>query len=160
MTSSRIRQLTLLASALVVAGPLSTSHALFDKTRFVAHIGVAYYAFHHWVLTPYKSGQFASGSAGRTVRLVKGGAALLFAAHELNVAEKVAHNSKDPLLQKLDASLVKLKGSFSNVGGKLKSGQFSDADIKSLDSATSDLSSTSAAGGQTIKDIAAPIPGL
>lgn len=145
---------------MLVAGPLSTSHALFDKTRFVAHIGVAYYAFHHWVLTPYKGGQFASGSAGRTVRLIKGGAALLFAAHELNVAERVAHNSKDPLLQKLDASLIGLKDKFTSIGSNLKKGQFSEADIQSLDGAANDLSSTSAAGGTRIKDIAAPIPGL
>ena len=142
-------------------GPLSTGHAILDKTRFVAHLGVAYYAFHHWVWTPYAIGRFKSGAQGRTLALVKGGAALLFAAHEVNVAEKVARNSKDPLLQKLDGSLAKLQGSFANVGNDLKKGNFNQADLENLNTQTTNLSDTSAAsGGQPIKDLSAPIPGL
>lgn len=162
MTSARrfARPALVLATLGLVAGPLSTSHALLDKTRFVAHLGVAYYAFHHWVLSPYQAGQFASGSAGRTGRLVKGGLALLFAAHEVNVAEKVAHGSSDPLLQKLDAQLVNLKDSMGRVGASLKSGQLNAADLQSLDSATTSIGSASAAAGQPIRDVAAPIPGL
>lgn len=144
----------------LAAGPLSTGHALLDKTRFAAHLGAASFAFHHWVWSPYRSGQFASGAAGRTARLVKGGAALLFAAHEVNVAEKVARGSKDPLLQKLDASLMKLQGSFANVGGDLKKGKFSGADLQSLNTSADQLGRASAAGGQPIREIAAPIPGL
>lgn len=161
MTSSSLRKSALLTATLALAaGPLSTGHAILDKTRFVAHLGAAYFAFHHWVWAPYRSGQFASGAAGRTLKIAKGGAALLFAAHEINVAERVARGSKDPLLQKLDASLVKLQSSFSNVGGKLKSGQFNDADLQNLNNVANDFSSTSAVGGQRIRDIAAPIPGL
>jgi hypothetical protein len=33
-------------------GAASPSSAFLDKTRFVAHLGVAYFAFHHWVLLP------------------------------------------------------------------------------------------------------------
>ncbi|GHF53191.1 hypothetical protein HNQ07_003265 [Deinococcus metalli] len=160
MTPSTVRRLTLLAAVTAAAGPLSTSHAILDKTRFVAHLGAAYYAFHHWVLTPYRAGRFASGAAGRTATFAKGGLALLFAAHEVNVAEKVAHNSHDPLLQKLDGELVKLKGSFTAIGNRAKAGQLSDADIQTLDDATTRIGSDSAAGGQPIKDVAAPIPGL
>jgi hypothetical protein len=43
------------------AGLSSPASAFLDKTRFLAHVGVAYYAFHHWVLTPYRNQQFASG---------------------------------------------------------------------------------------------------
>lgn len=161
MTSKRLHKTVLLAATIgLIAGPLSTSDALLDKTRFVAHLGAAYFAFHHWVWAPYRSGQFVSGAAGRSVRLAKGGAALIFAAHEVNVAEKVARNSHDPLLQKLDASLANLKNSFTNVGGRLKSGKFNDADLQNLNNAANQLSSQSAASGQTIRDIAAPIPGL
>ncbi|GAA3997471.1 hypothetical protein GCM10022631_05090 [Deinococcus rubellus] len=161
MTSTSVRKTALLAATFVLAaGPLSTGHALLDKTRFVAHLGAAYFAFHHWVWSPYRSGQFASGAAGRTAKLVKGGAALLFAAHEVNVAEKVARNSKDPLLKKLDGSLVKLQGSFANVGGDLKKGKFSEADLQNLNTSADQLSSASAANGQPIREIAAPIPGL
>lgn len=154
------RRLTTLAAVALLAGPLSTSHALFDKTRFVAHLGAAYYAFHHWVLTPYKAGKFAAGAKGRTGTITKGGLALLFAAHEVNVAQRVAHNSHDPLLQKMDASLVQLQTSFSNVGGRLKQGQFNPADVQALDSAANSVSQTSAAGGQTIRDVPVAVPGL
>jgi hypothetical protein len=34
--------------------PFSVSHALFDRTRFVLHIGAAYYAFHRWDLGPFQ----------------------------------------------------------------------------------------------------------
>ncbi|THF84845.1 hypothetical protein E7T09_19625 [Deinococcus sp. KSM4-11] len=160
MTTSAVRRLTVLASIAVVAGPLSTSHAILDKTRFVAHLGVAYYAFHHWVLAPYRAGRFASGAAGRTAAFAKGGLALLFAAHEVNVAEKVAHTSHDPVLQKLDGELVKLKASFTAIGNRAKAGQLNDSDIQSLTDATTQIGSDSAAGGHPIRDVAAPIPGL
>lgn len=160
MTAPAVRRVTLLASALVALGPLSTSHALLDKTRFVAHVGVAYYAFHHWVLTPYRAGQFAAGAAGRTRAFAKGGLALLFAAHEVNVAEKVAHGSRDPLLQKLDGELVKLRGSLTAIGNRAKAGQLTDADIQSLDDTTTQIGRDSAAGGQPIRDVQAAIPGL
>ncbi|MBZ9711810.1 hypothetical protein [Deinococcus multiflagellatus] len=158
--SKMSRPLLLLASVALAAGPLSTSHALLDKTRFVAHLGVAYYAFHHWVLAPYTAGKFASGASGRMGALAKGGLALLFAAHEVNVAGKVAHNSPDPLLQKLDGELAKVQGAFGEVGNRFKQGQFSEADVRALESATGALSQGSAAAGQPIRDIAAPIPGL
>lgn len=160
LPTTDLRRVTLLATLALAAGPLSVSHAILDKTRFVAYLGVAYYAFHHWVLSPYKAGQFTKGSAGQIGRLAKAGLALAFAAHEVNVAEKVEHSSHDPLLQKLDSQLVALQSSFSNVGGKLKNGQLDPADIQSLDQTTSAIGQTSAASGQPIKDVAAPIPGL
>lgn len=143
-----------------LTGPLSVSHAIFDKTRFAAHLGAGYFAFHHWVLTPYRTGHLASGAQGRTGSLVKGGLALLFAAHEVKVAENIAHKSNDPLLQKLDAGLSKLTGSFTSVGQSLKSGQLNTADIDRLNSDTSALSSTAAAAGQPIKDVPVSVPGL
>jgi hypothetical protein len=51
------RQPLILTSALVlasVAAPANTAHAIFDKTRFVLHLGAAYFAFHHWDLQPYQ----------------------------------------------------------------------------------------------------------
>lgn len=160
MKNIHTRQLALAASLAVVAGPLSTSQAILDKTRFVAHLGVAYYAFHHWVMQPYKQGQFSKGSSGQVGHLAKAGLALLFAAHEVNVAEKVAHNSHDPLLQKLDGQLVNLQSSFSSIGNHMKQGQFSEADVQSLDQATTSIGQTSADGGQPIRDVTTPIPGL
>lgn len=156
----RTRTTLMLTLGVLAASPFSTSYAILDKTRFVAHLGAAYFAFHHWTLNPYRQGKFSAGAPGRTASLVKAGAALLFAAHEVNVAEKVAHNSSSPVLQKLDSNLMNLKTSFAGIGNKLKGGQFDPADVQSLDSQTSALSSTAAAGGQPIKDVAVPIPGL
>ena len=36
----------------LVAAAISPSYAFLDKTRFAAHLGVAYFCFHHWVLKP------------------------------------------------------------------------------------------------------------
>jgi len=85
------------------------SYALLDKTRFAAHLGVAYFCFHHWVLKPIQAGEFSKGAPHRVSTIVKGGAALLFAVHEVKVAERIAHKSNSPLLHSLDGKLVGLQ---------------------------------------------------
>jgi hypothetical protein len=57
--------------------------ALFDKTRFVLHLGLAYFAFHHFVYKPYKAGSFKAGASHRTTSIIKAGVALLITYHEL-----------------------------------------------------------------------------
>ena len=52
-----------LAAALVGAAGRPAS-AIFDKARFATDLGVAFFAFHHWVYGPYKAGAFASGAPG------------------------------------------------------------------------------------------------
>jgi|ERR1700693_1109659 len=143
----------------IVAGSLGLSHAFLDKTRFVAHLGVAYFCFHQWVWKPYKAGAFDSGAPHRVAAIVKGGVALLFAVHEVGVAKKIADKSKDPLLQKLDSSLGTLTSSFGTVGQKLKSGNFDPKDIEGLGSLTGVVSTMAAANGATIKDIPVALPG-
>jgi len=135
------------------------AEAFLDKTRFAAHLGIAYFCFHHWVMKPYGEGQFVSGAPHRTSALVKGGVALLFAVHEVQVAAKIARLSKDPLLQKLSGSVGTLTNSFASVGQRLKGGKFSPDDVKMLDSATSTVGAQAAAGGAPIKDVPVPIPG-
>jgi len=157
------RTRTVLTSTLlvaVVAAPLSPAYAIFDKTRFALHLGAAYFAFHHWDLKPYQQGKFSAGAPGRTANMVKGGLALAFAAHEVSVARKVAHNSGSPVLQKLDAGLNNLSTEMSTLGGRLKGGNLNPADLKALDSDTQSLSAQSAAAGQPIKDVPVAIPGL
>lgn len=148
----------LIAVALLL-GAAQPAQAFLDKTRFVAHVGVAYFCFHHWVLKPYQEQQFASGAPHRTATIIKGGVALLFAYHELKVANKIAQTSKDPLLHKLAGGIDALTGSFGTIGQRLKSGHFSPDDVKSLDSATTSLGTAAAAGGMPIKDKAVPLPG-
>ncbi|MDP9017888.1 MAG: hypothetical protein M3N19_06185 [Candidatus Eremiobacteraeota bacterium] len=161
MTTTR-KPKALIIGALIIAmfaGSLAPSSAFLDKTRFVAHLGVAYFAFHHWVWNPYKEGKFTNGADHRTSSIVKGGVALLFAYHEVKVAERIAQKSHDPLLQKLDGALGGLTGSFASVGSKLKSGHFDPKDIEALNGSTNSISSAAAAGGVNIKDIPVAIPG-
>lgn len=155
------RRISLVAAlvAALVAGALSPSYAFLDKTRFAAHLGVAYFCFHHWVIRPYQQGAFNDGAPHRTATIVKGGAALLFAIHEVQVAEKIAHTSKDPLLQKVDGSVQTLMTGFSTVGQKLKSGQFDPKDIDALKTQAAAVTSQAAADGVNIKDVPAPLPG-
>jgi len=144
--------------AALLALSLGRADAFLDKTRFVAHLGVAYFCFHHWVLKPYQEGLMASGAPHRVSTIVKGGAALLFAVHEVKVAEKIARTSPDPLLQKLDGGLTDLTTSFSSLGEKLKSGHFDPADITALKGKSDAVAAGAAADGATIKDVPVPAP--
>src|SRR5471032_702691 len=150
-----------LVAALVcalVAGFAKPSDAFLDKTRFVAHLGVAYFCFHHWVVKPYEAGEFANGAQHRTSSIVKGGAALLFAYHEVRVAQKIAHESKSPLLHALDNKLIGLGASFAAVGDSLKAGHFSMNDINGLKAQAEAFKTQAASAGEVIKDV--PIPDL
>jgi hypothetical protein len=143
----------------IVAGSLSPSHAFLDKTRFLAHLGVAYFCFHQWVWNPYKAGSFEAGAPHRVSTIVKGGIALLFAVHEVKVAKKIADKSNDPLLRKLDDGLGTMTTSFGTIGQKLKSGTFDPKDIEGLGSLTGAVSTMAAANGAKIKDIPVALPG-
>ena len=140
----------------LVASFARPSYAFLDKTRFAAHLGVAYFCFHHWVLGPYQNHAFDNGAPHRTSTIVKGGAALLFAVHEVRVAQKIAHNSNSPLLHKLDGKLLALTASFATVGAALKSGHFDPGAITGLKSTTDNVSDDAAKAGDPIKDV--PIP--
>lgn len=157
-TSKRVVLSTALVFAMLV-GAFAPASAFLDKTRFLAHLGVAYFVFHHWVMHPYQQGAFAQGAPHRTAAIVKGGVALLFAVHEIHVSEKIAQKSKDPLLQKLDAGIAGLENTFASVGQRMKSGQFNPQDVSSLGSQTGAVDSTAAANGAQIKDVPVAIPG-
>ncbi len=145
-------------AAAMVLGSLGSANAFLDKTRFVAHLGVAYFCFHQWVWKPYKAGAFESGVPHRTSTIVKGGVALLFAVHEVGVAKKIADRSNDPLLRKLDGNLATLTSSFGTIGQKLKSGSFDPKDIEGLNTLTGLVGTQAAADGATIKDVPVPLP--
>ena len=147
-----------LGAALLV-GLARPSQALFDKTRFAAHLGIAYFCFHHWVSNPYREGKFVSGTPHRTASIVKAGAALLFAVHEIKVSNKIAHNSPDPLLQKLAGSLDNMQSSFASIGQKFKSGNFSKGDLDTLNSSYGSVDSSTRAAKINVKDVPVAIPG-
>lgn len=68
------------------------SCGLFTKVKIVAHIGIAYVAFKHWLYTPYREGKFKKGAKGRKATIVKAVVAALVGVHELHVALNQAKN--------------------------------------------------------------------
>jgi Tfp pilus assembly protein PilE len=165
--------IALLAAAILVGsgGPSFSGHAhaatrtqahaqLFDKTRFLLHMGAAFYAFHHWIYAPYKQHAFDSGAPHRTKDLVKAGIAALFAAHEVHVAYGIAKGSNSKTLQLLVAPINKLGSTLTTAGADFKSGKFSSATMNSMTGSVNYIGSTAAKGGYGIKDIATHIPGL
>ena len=80
--------------------------------------------------------------------------------HEVKVSEKIAHLSKDPLLQKVDGGVQSLAASFGAVGQKFKTGQFDPKDVAGLQSGTSTVSDQAAADGVQVKDVPVPVPGV
>ncbi|MBV8198455.1 MAG: hypothetical protein JO263_09985 [Candidatus Eremiobacteraeota bacterium] len=159
MRSLKRAAVTLLLILAVSFGAMRPASAFLDKTRFLAHVGIAYFCFHHWVLTPYRQGAFAPGAPHRIAALVKGGVALLFAVHEVRVAEDIAHKSNDPLLHALDAKVAALGAALAVVGAKMKGGHFDATDADSLTNQTTSVSNDAAAQGTQIKDVPVAVPG-
>ena len=154
------RRLIVLALVAAMAlGMTRPAYAMFDKVRFATDLGVAFFAFHHWVYKPYKEGGFSAGAPHRTKALIKGGAALLFTLNRLKAANKIVHNTKDPSLQKLGGMLDGLSSSFSSVGQRLKAGQFKPEDVSNIDSTVTGITSSASSAGIKLKDVPIEIPG-
>lgn len=129
-TSAALAQSTAAApSGMVQASGCS----FFTKVKLVAHVGIAYVAFKHWVYTPWKEGKFKKGAHGRTAAIVKGVIAALVGVHELQ------HALKDAKLcgagSKMNAALNKITGNLN----QLKSGASSASD-SAVNSNVSELS--------------------
>jgi hypothetical protein len=172
MTMRRLLVLCSVLAALVVAGcgsstkTVTTTNAQgkqvtqtvpdikFAKTKFLVHSGLAFGAFHRYILKPYRAGSFKKGAPGRTKSLAKAGAAGLFAVHELKVARKdaLADDHLRPLANRLDAAVGRL-GSLSSV---LKGGGLNPGGLLGAAGAITALGRQSAGAGATIKDRAAP----
>lgn len=146
-------------TAPIASGP-ATHPTFLDKTRFLLHVGAAYYAFHHWVYTPYKKGAFKSGVPGRIKAIAKAAIAVAFTYHELKVAYGIANKSSSKTLRALVAPLNALIGKADAAAGKLKAGRYSSTDITSLAGATTSFAAQAQKNGFSIADIKVPIPGL
>ena len=120
---------------------------------------MAFFAYHHFVSQPYKAGAFQANDPHRTKALIKGGAALLFAVHEIKVSNKIAHKSKSPTLQALAGKLDAMETSFTSIGTKMKHGNFDPKDVPALDGTVTDVGKSSAAEGAPVKDVPVAIPG-
>ena len=151
------------ASAHTAAGIITlpavhtASHpALFDKSRFLLHMGFAYYAFHHFVYARYKSGGFASGASGRTGNFVKAALALVFTYHELKVSYDIANKSSSGVLHAVVSPLNALLGKVNNVHDQLKGNKLDASAMDDLNSSTSSLTSTAKSSGLAINEVAPP----
>lgn len=76
----------------VAAQVQASGCGFFTKAKIVLHIGVAYFAFKHWLYNPYRAGKFKKGASGRKVTILKAVAAALVGIHELHVALNQAKN--------------------------------------------------------------------
>ena len=148
-----------LAGTAGAASHLHSHPALFDKTRFALHLGLAYFAFHHFVYNRYREGAFKAGAAHRTSNIIKAGVALVFTAHELKVAYDIARKSNSRVLHALIKPLQGLVGTSQRVGDRLRGGQFSDAEVKGVINGANSFSSQATKNGISIKDIKVFVPG-
>lgn len=114
---------TNVAAAPQVHSQQTASHTqTFDKTRFLLHLGAAYFALHHWVYKPFtqhKLGRF------HIFNDVKAALALLFAYHEIKVAYGIAKGSKSKTLQLIIAPMNALGSAFSALASKVRHGDTS-----------------------------------
>jgi hypothetical protein len=134
--------------------------ALFDKTRFLLHMGLAYYAFHHFVYAKWKAGDFKSGAPHQKLNIVKAALAVLFTYHELKKAYDIAKGSHSKTLHALIAPINALIGLFNGAYSKFKSGQAPDALVTGLSSSSGSLANAASKSGYLIKDIPGLVPGL
>ncbi len=139
-----------------IAARVHRDPALFDKTRFLLHIGLAYFAVYHFVIGPYQRHAFAAGAPGRTVTFVKAGAAALFAYHEVSVAFKIANGSNSPTLKALAAPLNAFGTSLSAIGAKLHGNNGatgSEQDVSTLNSSLNSFDASLNSQGVSPNDL-------
>lgn len=139
-----------------VATAVQAPPAFLDKTRFLLHVGAAYYAFHHFVWARYKSHQL---DLHHKANLIKAGLALLFAYHELKVAYGIATKSNSKLLHALVSPLAAFMDRAQSVGTELKAGHFNPSNLQDVNQAAGTLQSQATSNGLNIKDVPVTVPG-
>lgn len=125
----------------------STSSTKFAKTKFVLHAGLAFGAFHRYIYTPLKAGDF-NHPLEHKVTLVKAGLAGALVVHELKLA--LADAQADPTLSKLVSPLTDLQTKLSDLVSGIKSGHPDVSGLTSANGAISSINSLASSAGQTI----------
>lgn len=121
----------------------------FAKTKFVAHSGLAFGAFHRWLWKPFQAGTFKKGADGRIKAFIKGGLSALFVKREVRLA--ATEVQADPTLCKaIIAPLDKLGDTVQAAFDKLKGGDASG--ITDLNSSIGAIESTSQKDGVPIQE--------
>jgi hypothetical protein len=132
--------------------------AKLPKTRFLLHAGLAFGAFHRYILQPLQSGGFTAGSNGRTKSFVKAAAAGAFVVREILQMDKFAN--ADKTLCKIVPNIAGVGTGLSGLIAKLKGGTATSADLTSVSSTFDSLQSQAGSLGATIKDRASKVPGV
>ena len=108
----------------------------FAKTKFVAHAGLAFGAFHRYLYKPYRAGTFTSGGTrSKVLAFAKAGAAALFIKREVRLASEDV-KANPTLCKVVAAPLASLGDSITSAVNKLKTG-----DPSGLTAANSDIAS-------------------
>lgn len=121
----------------------------FAKTKFVAHTGLAFGAFHRYLYKPYQAGAFSKGAGGRVGAFIKGGLAALFVKREIRLASEDV-KANPTLCKAIAAPLGKLGDTVQAAFDKLKTGDPSG--ITTANSLVSSVEGTSAKDGVPITE--------
>ncbi|GAA2059219.1 hypothetical protein [Williamsia deligens] len=121
----------------------------FAKTKFVAHSGLAFGAFHRYLYKPYKAGTFKKGADGRLTAFAKGGLAALFIKREIRLASEDV-KANPTLCRAIAAPLARIGDTVQAAFDKVKSGDASGID--GVESAISSVSSSSKKDGVDITE--------
>jgi hypothetical protein len=132
--------------------------ARLPKTRFLLHAGLAFGAFHRYMLKPLKNGGFTAGSSSRTKTFVKAALAGAFVVREIIQMDKFAN--ADKTLCKIVPNIDGVNTALSSLIAKLKGSTATDADLTSVSSTFDSLQSQAGSLGTTIKDRVSKIPGV
>lgn len=128
--------------------PTSNTTA-FAKTKFVAHSGLAFGAFHRYLYKPYKAGTFTKGADGRLTAFAKGGLAALFIKREIRLASEDV-KANPTLCRAIAAPLARVGATVQSAFDKAKSGDASGID--SVQSAVTSVSDSSKRDGVDITE--------
>jgi hypothetical protein len=129
----------------------------FAKTKFLVHSGLAFGAFHRYILKPYRAGKLKKGAPGRTKALIKAGVAGAFAAHEIGQARRAALS--DDTLRPLVSRLDRLAARLGPLATALKGGSLSPTDLAGAAAAIESLREARQQKGATIRDRQVPALG-
>lgn len=121
----------------------------FAKTKFVAHAGLGFGAFHRYLYKPYKAGTFKKGADGRITAFVKGGAAALFIKREIRLASEDV-KANPTLCKAIAAPLSKIGDSVQDAVDKAKSGDFNG--LESVNAAIGSVTGKAKDNGVDVKE--------
>ena len=123
----------------------------FAKTRFAADVGGAAFLINRYIYRPYRDGAFAQGAQGRTVALVKAGAAAAASAKLLSNARENA-KANPTLCRTVAAPLSNLTETLNGLTASLRNGTFSPSLVGGLGGAVSGLLEKSTEAGVPVEE--------